>query len=217
MPDRYLEQVRDSLGEKAQILETQVVPAVDSQPAAYRLASRLDIWGDGRFAVGCVAFGIRLGVEFDAVGSGFGRGCDQFGTRVQKDGCPDTGAPEPADHLAQEALMLHGVPSGVRRDCIVGVGYERDLRRTDLEHQIDERADRISLDIELGGDRALDIAYVRVADMPLVGSRVDRNALRSETLRVESRLDDVRQIASSGIAQRGDLIYVHTQLCHIFP
>lgn len=156
------------------------MPAVDSQPAAYRLASRLDIWGDGRFAVGCVAFGIRLGVEFDAVGSGFGRGCDQFGTRVQKDGCPDTGAPEPADHLAQEALMLHGVPSGVRRDCIVGVGYERDLRRTDLEHQIDERADRISLDIELGGDRALDIAYVRVADMPLVGSRVDRNALRSE-------------------------------------
>ena len=113
--------------------------------------------------------------------------------------------------------MLHGVPSGVRRDCIVSVGYERDLRRTDLEHQIDERADRISLDIELGGDRALDIAYVRVADMPLVGSRVDRNALRSETLRVESRLDDVRQIASSGIAQRGDLIYVHTQLCHIFP
>ena len=113
--------------------------------------------------------------------------------------------------------MLHGVPPGVRRDRVVGVWYKRDLRRTDLEHQIDERTDRISLDIELGCDRAFDIAYVRVADMPLVGSRVDRDALRPEALRVESRLDDVRQIASPGIAQRGDLIYVHTQLCHIFP
>ena len=112
--------------------------------------------------------------------------------------------------------MRDRIPAGIRRDGIRGIGDERHLRGTHLLHQRDKAVDRIAFDIELGGEHPFERPHVVVADVAGVGTRMHRNAVGTEAFDVERRTHHVGPVAAARIAHYGNLIDVHTQLCHNF-
>ena len=85
-----------------------------------------------------------------------------------------------------------------------------------LQHQIDELARGIALDIELGAEQGTQRVDIALADMPLVRTRMHRDAVRAKTLAVLRNFQYIRDIATPRIAQCGHLVDVHTQFSHNF-
>ena len=112
--------------------------------------------------------------------------------------------------------MRDRIPAGIRRDGVRGIGDERHLRGTHLLHQRDKAVDRIAFDVELGGEHLFERPHVVVADVAGVGTRMHRNAVGTEAFDVERRTHHVGPVAAARIAHYGNLIDVHTQLCHNF-
>ena len=115
----------------------------------------------------------------------------------------------------QEVLVLQRVPAGVGGDGVVGVGDQGHLVGDDFVHEVHEGRDRIAFDIEFGRDQGADDPHVAVADVALVGARMDGDAFRPETLAVKGRFGYVGQVAAARIAQGRYLIDIYAQSGHV--
>ena len=92
----------------------------------------------------------------------------------------------------------------------MSVRNQRHLIRLDFQYQFCERRDRISLDVKLRCDEWTDVANILIADVALVRTRVNGNALGTKDFCVACNSQHVRIIAASGIAQCGNLIDIYT-------
>ena len=77
-----------------------------------------------------------------------------------------------------------------------------------LFDEIHEGGDGVTLDVELRRDHSLEVTHILIADMALVRAWVDGDTLCSEALAVQRDLDEVGDIAATGIAQGSYLIYI---------
>ena len=77
-----------------------------------------------------------------------------------------------------------------------------------LFDEIHEGGDGVPLNVELSGDHSLEVTHILIADMALVRAWVDGDTLCSEALAVQRDLDEVGDIAATGIAQGSYLIYI---------
>ena len=81
--------------------------------------------------------------------------------------------------------------------------------RFHLQDQIHKFGCRIPLDIELCPQQRPQIIYILTADMPLVGTGMHRNAISTKVFTIQRYLHNIRDITSTGIAQRCHLIYIN--------
>ena len=76
--------------------------------------------------------------------------------------------------------MGDDVPARIARQCIGSIGDEGDLCRTYLADEVHELRGGVALDVELRGEHFPQLVDVPIADVPLVGARMDGNPLGSE-------------------------------------
>ncbi len=210
MADRHLVEPRNALGEITQVVQIEVVAAVEPQPRAARLLGRRHVGCYGPLAVGRILRGIGLGVELHTVGAALGGSGHHGGIGIDEDRHADAALAEPRHDVAQERAVADRVPSGVRGNGVGRVGHQRNLRRHHFAHQVGERRNGVALDIEFGGEHALERAHVVVADMTRIGARMHRDPLSAEALDVRGRAHHVGEVASARIAYHGNLIDINT-------
>ena len=81
--------------------------------------------------------------------------------------------------------------------------------RFHLQDQIHKFGCRITLDIELCPQQRPQIIYILTADMPLIRTGMHRNAISTKVFTIQRYLHNIRDITSTGIAQRCHLIYIN--------
>ena len=183
---------------------------IEPEPESFRFAGGFIVRSYGLFPVRAVSGGIRFGIKFHAVAACFGGIPDHLGHRIDENRHADARFPEKAAYLFKIRKMLAGVPSRIRGDHVFGVGYERDLGRMYFEHEVAETPDGLAFDVEFGGKYGLEGPHVGIADMALVRTGVNRNALGTETFTVDGCFHHVGYVAAACIPQRGDLVDVNT-------
>ena len=112
--------------------------------------------------------------------------------------------------ISEKNLVLYGVPSVIGCDLVVTVGDQRYLCGDNLQHQLGERIDGISLDVKLGGNPWTKVTDILIADMTLVRTWMYGDALSTKALYVACNGQHVGVVAASGVAQCGNLIDIYT-------
>ena len=208
--DRHLVEERYLLVEEGEVVEVEVVAGVEAEATVACHACRLYEGGYGALAVGSIAGGVALGVELHTVGAGGGGMLYHRGDGIDEDGDAYAALLEACYDVAQVGLVAHGVPSGIARQHVFSIGHEGYLCGTYGADEVGEFVNGVAFDVELLGEYGLKVAHILIAYMALVGTRMDGDAMGTETLAVESEFYDIGHIAATGIAYGGDLIDVYT-------
>lgn len=142
----------DLLMEECQVLQREVMPGVQSEAKGFGEFGRLDEWGDGGITVMGVIPGVRLGVEFYAVGTCACGGADVF--EVCPDEDRDTYSPfmEKADEAAEVVVVFDAIPPAIRRKLRRNVRNERNLVRNYVIYDVYEAFVRVALNVKFGSD-----------------------------------------------------------------
>jgi len=90
------------------------------------------------------------------------------------------------------------------------VRYQCNLIRFNRENKVDEAVGRISLYIEFSFYDRPYFENIPEAYMPFVGTRMDSNTVSSEKLTVNGGTLYIRNISTSGVPYRCNLVYVNT-------
>ena len=85
----------------------------------------------------------------------------------------------------------------------------------ELPYAVEEAMNRLRINIKFCGKKGFQRPYIGTSDVPLVGTGVNRNTLCAKPFTIERKLHHVRRIAATGIAQRGYLVDIYTQSCHL--
>jgi hypothetical protein len=92
------------------------------------------------------------------------------------------------------------IPTLIRGEYFWRVGDQGALGRAVSQHQFQELRVGITFDIELSGNGFLEERDVVVANMPLVRTRVDGNALCTEGFAIAGNLYEIRKVATPCVA-----------------
>ena len=110
--------------------------------------------------------------------------------------------------------MSAGIPTVVGSNLLKSVRHEGDLRGRGLEDEFYKVGTGVAFDIEFCGNQVFEQQDIFAGDMTLIGPRMNRDALRTEALAVNSKALNIGQIAAARIAQGSHLIDIHTQPGH---
>ena len=193
-----------------QVLQRQVVTSVEAQSYLLSCLGSSNEGSDGSLTVGGIARGIGLCVELYTVGTTHLSTFHHSWVGIDKDAGADTCFLEGLADIGEEGLVLQGVPSVVTGYLVVTVGDQCDLCGHYLQYQLGKRVDGITLDIELGGNLRTQVADILLTDVALVGARMYGNALSAKQFYITSNGQNVGVIASSRIAECGNLIDIYT-------
>jgi hypothetical protein len=82
--------------------------------------------------------------------------------------------------------------------------------RFNVEHHVDEVFRWVSFNIQLGLYNIFKWQQVTIFDVPLIGSRMNCNPLRSISFTVSSEALYIRNTSTPGISQGGNFINIYT-------
>ena len=113
----------------------------------------------------------------------------------------------------------------IRCQLVIAIGDQGALIGQGLCNQLDKarvaansRGKGVALDIEFNGRQWLDqlrqAAYIVRADMALVRARMHSDTIGAVIDAQLRKLDDIRIVAFSGIADQGDFVEVNAERCH---
>ena len=105
--------------------------------------------------------------------------------------------------------MGFGIPAGIGGEHPGRIWNECCLFRADAADQFDVAGIRVAFDVEFSVYYRAQIEHILIADVALVRTRVDGDALGSEALAVDGHFDDVGVIASARIADGGDFVDIN--------
>ncbi len=214
MADAHLVEQREALIEEVEVGEVEVVAGVEAYSASERLGGSRDERRDSLLGILGEEVSIGLGVELHSVGADSRGLLHLLGIRVDKDGGADSGLTEAEKNFLKEFGIGLYIPAGTGGKGVGGIGNKSHLLGSDLYHKAQEIIGRIALDVEFGCDDLSEVIYVAACDMPLIGTRMDRNSLRAELFAVDGEFNDIGNILAASVAQRGDLVYVNTECGH---
>ena len=217
MADRDLIEERHMLLEITQVLKVEIVAGIHSQTGLSCRTRRFNIRCHSGFGIAGICVGIRLGVKFHTVGACLGRHAYVVAVCTYENRTADTSLAQGIDYSCEKLHMRLHLPSGRRGKIAGGIGHQCHLLGFHLKHQVHELGSGIALDVELRFHQGAEGEHIVAADMPLVGARMHRNAVGTETLAVHGHTAHVRDILSPGISQGSDLIYIDAQISsHVF-
>lgn len=214
MTDRHLVGPGDILQIIAQIVEIQIMTRIQAQAATPRLLGRSDIRRNRLHGIRRMVAGIGLRIEFHTIGSASRSTLHHRRYGIDKNRRPDTERLETGTNLRQECPVGHRVPAGIRRDGIRRIRHKRHLCRPNLLHQSNETIDRVAFDIELRCKHLVKRPDIVIANVTPVGTRMNRDPIGSEPFDIKRRPYHIGKVPAARITQNGDLVDVHTQLCH---
>jgi hypothetical protein len=120
---------------------------------------------------------------------------------------------QPVDGVGQLFSRRPRLPACLAGDLAGNHGHERALIGADFFNERDQIRPRITFDVELDARRLCaqeggDLADVGGRDVPLVGSRMDRDARRAGIDAYLHGFENARDASAARIAQRRDLVHV---------
>jgi len=210
----HLVEVGHGFGEVTKVVQIEVVACVHPEAGIVGPGGRLGV-GPCCFAAALEMLdGERFGVEFDAVRADVG-GCSDLGfVRFDEQRSPDAFRFERFQDGPQHVPVLGDGPSGVAGEHVRRVGDKRDLLRFHLADHGDKVVARVALDVEFGVDHLAQITHIRVRDVPRIGPRVNRDAVRPKRLDALGCQDHVGLVSTAGVAQGGNFVDVDAEACH---
>ena len=173
---------------------------VQSKSLAVSNHSRLVIGLDRTLGAGSEHLGIGASVELYPVGTHARRLSHSLLKGIDKDAHPYSLLLEPCHNLSQEVLVLLHWPSLRRGEHAGSVGHESGLVGPHLEHDVHVSLIGETLDVELGVHRRTQLIHIGTGDVPLIGTRMNRDAVGSKFLAVECHLQHIGQIAATCIS-----------------
>jgi hypothetical protein len=123
MSDRDLGEEGDRLREEAEILQTEVVPCIESQSEGASVLSCLD---EGSYSLGAICRIVRsvgLGIELDAVSAQGSGGIEVLEIRADEDRGAYAPSVELTEDLGEEVTVTSYVPARITRQSIGGIGH----------------------------------------------------------------------------------------------
>ena len=205
----------DLLLEESEVLEVEVMASVETEAEGTGGFGGADEGSDGGDAVCFISGGVWLGVEFHTVGAGTSGVVHHFLVGIHKDADTDASFVKASGDIGEEVEVRTGVPAVVGGYLVMAVGHQGDLRGTVLQDEGYELRDGVTLDIKLRGQERTQVADVLIADVALIRTRVNGDALGTEALTVLCHTQDIRVITTTGIADGGYLINIYAEFCHI--
>ncbi|MPN42864.1 hypothetical protein SDC9_190422 [bioreactor metagenome] len=98
----------------------------------------------------------------------------------------------------------------------MSVGNKRYLGGSDLSDQGDEFRSWITFNIEFCIYFCLQIEYIGITHMSLIGARMNRDTISPEKLAVSNYLHQIGNIPATCIPQSSYFVYINTKLSHKF-
>src|SRR5262245_9960505 len=221
--DGHLVKEWDGLEEWRHVVAVEIVPGVDSQAEATGATRRAGVPRQDVLEVPAgVGDGVGLGVQLDPVGAQPRGPFDLLGQRVHEQADPAAAVVQLLENrleaLGVGLLVAQQVPALVAGEGVGAVGDEGALCGSSLADQVEVAVEGVALDVEFGrGVRAQelgDLEDILRADVPLVGARVDGDALRPGVEGQPRGVDDAGDAVGPCVPQGGDLVDVHAQPGH---
>ena len=210
MSDTHLIDVGHLPVHEGEVLQTEVMPAVQSQTQLLGPLAGPDKGSNGSITVGSIERGVGFGVELHTVGTCAGSPFHHLLIGIHEDAHPYALAMEFLRNPPEEVKMCTGIPAMIAGQLVMRVGHESDLGRNHLEHQIDKVGFRVALYVEFRSKAWLEVQDILMTDMTLVGPGVYRDALCTETLAVQGHTHHVGIVGTSGVADCRHLIDIYT-------
>ena len=161
-------------------------------------------------SIAVISVGIGFGVELDAIRPRFGCPFDVLQIRLHEERRPNAVACECVHQFAQLVKVLLHVPTRVGRQHVWRVGHQRHLRRLYGEHQIDERLDGVTFNVQFCFDDRLERIDIVISDVSLVRARVHGNALCPVGFAIFSDLHHIGHVSATCIAKSRCFVDIDT-------
>jgi len=203
--------------ERAEVLQIQIVAGVHADAELTRLLRGAHESDEPRLATnerGRVGFG----VELDAIGT------ERVGARHRIDIGIDEHArtapqvSQPSNHGLEPSPVLREIPAVIARRLRRLVGHERALRRPNALHVLEQAMERIAFDVEFDlcvqPQQRREVVDVARPNVPLVGSRVHRDAVSARANADLRAAHDARDPDAPRVPQRRDLVEIDRELRH---
>jgi hypothetical protein len=215
MANGYLFDARKLL-EAREVVKVEIVSSVELHS---RIKGRVVGLAEPGELSSNISFGlsgrVRPRVKLDTICTESRSPCHVSRLWIHEKAYTDTFCPEAFDGGTKGFLVFFDVPTLVRGNLTQFNRNESALGGMNLHNQVEEIGSGISLDVKLDCQHSGEIAHVTGTNVALVLSGMDSDALASCLDAGTSGLDDVRFIATPGIAQSCDLVDVDTEVYHV--
>ena len=106
--------------------------------------------------------------------------------------------------------MTGDVPAVIGGNLFGRVGHKCHLCGLHFANQRNEFLAGIALNIKLCGKHSRKLAHIALANVALIGARMDSDAAGAVTFNIERRLYDIGVVAATRVAKRGYLVDINT-------
>ena len=162
------------------------------------------------------AFGVRAGVQLDALRPNAGGGFDLRGVRRDEQADLDAGVVQAAACFRKRCGLPSGVETAFGGHFLAAFRHEADDFGLRLQRDGNDLGSVAHLQIQPGLDAAAEFRHVAVEDVPAVFTEMGRDAVRASGLADQRGFSRGRfAVVTSAIAsfaQRGDVIDVDPEL-----
>ena len=199
------------LMQRAQIGEVQIVSCIDQQPQIGGNACCIHISSQqfrGWYRAS-IMFCIGLRVEFHRIKSELDGPLGMDRGWINEGGNSNTGCLK-LFNQGRKALGVHcKIPTVIRGQLGGFIRHQGDLLGPDFQHQVHEgRFVRIPFDVEFGLQATLEQSNIVVSNMTGIRSWMNGDAIRPETLAIQSNGQRIGDIPATAVAKEGDFVDV---------
>ena len=139
---------------------------------------------------------------------------DLAGIRIDEQGHLDASRLEALHRIRHGLFVGHDVQAPFGRQFLPPFGYERGLVRPHFAGNGDDRVGRCHFEVETATHHLAEQPHVAILDVPPVLAQMNRDPIRPREHRQHRRCHRIWLIASPCLAQRGNVIDVHSQSNH---
>ena len=214
MSDRYLCGPRESFDEGLEVLEVQVMACIHTETQLMRFLRGGTVHLYRALGILREQLRVRPRIELNAVSTRAQGIFYHYGIGIHEDTHTHPIGVQLVHNAFEEMQVTARVPTMVGGQLRRIIRHELDLRRMHISHQRHELIRRVALYVQLRRHHRLQLIHIFLADMPLVGTGMHGNALRTEQLTIHCKTLYIRQITATSIAQRCHFVDIYTKLCH---
>jgi hypothetical protein len=203
-------------------VKIEIVASVDAKAEGMRVVCRFDVGLEAPFRR-LLAFlervRKRLRVQLDPISSHRRRPPDRREVCFDEEAHADASGLQAGDDTAEFSDWRVGRPARLAGDLARTHRDERALVRAHLFDERDQVGSGIPFDVELDvatsrPEKPRQRLDVHRRDVTCICAGMHRDARRPGADRDTRSIDDTRNAAAAGVAQRGDLVDIDGELCH---
>ena len=165
---------------------------------------------NGCFLILRISGRIGFGIEFHPVGTSFGSILYHLRIRRYKYRSTDACIIKGFEYFGQKFQILLGIPACIRSQLSRTIRNQSHLMRLHFQYQINKFGGRISFDIKFSTKQRAKIIHIPLAYMTFIRAWMYGNSFRTKAFTIQCYFHHIRDIPSTRITQRRNLVYVYT-------